>query len=151
MIACSICKLAVWNTPSGTTCPNEHGGAPTIDIPDDPTLEVAQRMGHLAQLRAHVEAGGALDRGNALWLIEAASGGVWGRLASQTMTDARDHRRALRELVRALVTPAGLLWRGGNWRPIIQLLAPRANDDVTLPDLRRLDCGVRLIEPGESG
>lgn len=150
MRACSVCGLAQWHTPSGWTCANDHGGADPVEKPDDPSLEAAMVQGHLVALEAHVRAGGQLDAANALWLIEKARGGVWGRFASSAMADARRHRVALRELVRALVTRAGERWTGTHWRPIIALLEPRASDDSPpLPDIRRLDVGFRLIEAGE--
>ena len=150
MRACSVCGCALWDTPAGVTCPNGQGGAPSEERPDNDTLERAQLEAHLNALEAHVRAGGQLDAANVLWLIERARGGMWGRWAGRAMADARRHRIALRELVRALVTRAGERWTGSHWRPIIALLEPRVSDDSPpLPDIRRLDVGFRLIEAGE--
>lgn len=101
---------------------------------------------HAAQLRAHVEAGGTLDRANALWLLERAAGGMWGRMAAAAMKDAREHRKQLRRLVRALVDGSSNGWAAAEWAPIRELLEERPSDGshVVVPDWP-----FRMVEMGE--
>lgn len=150
MIACGICGHAVYSTPSGVVCERCGGGVPTVEKPDDPSLETAQRLGHLAQLHAHVMAGGTLDPGNTRWLLDLASGGQWGRMAAAATTDARRHRSALRAVVRALVTGESERWGRREWAPIVELLSEQRHTDPPPPlDLRTLDVPFRIVELGE--
>lgn len=113
--------------------------------------EAAQRTAYLAQLEAHVRAGGQLTPEIALWLIEQAKGGFWGRMAASALQDARTHRNALRIIVKALVENTGLGWTARHWRPILALLAPRITDHDSIGPLpaaaARLDVGLTISVP----
>lgn len=150
MNACGICGHAVYQTPSGWLCERCGGGVPVVDKPVDETFETAQRAGHLAQLRAHVEAGGGLDPVNARWLLEQADGGMWGRAAARAADDALRHRAALRSIVRALLTGESARWGRREWAPIVDLLSEqRRTDPPPALDLRTLDVPFRFVEAGE--
>lgn len=154
MRACGVCGLAQYETTAGWTCAGGHGGAAPVERPTDPSGEVAQRLGYLAQLEAHVRAGGQLSPEIVFWLIEQAKGGFWGRMAAHAMQDARTHRNALRIIVKALVENTGLGWTARHWRPILTLLAPRITDHDSIGPLpaatARLDVGLTISVPDPS-
>lgn len=147
MVVCALCGTAVYSTPSGYVCPEHGGGPPVEERRDDPAqLDAAGARGHIAQLRAHVEAGGTLDRANALWLLERAEGGGWGRMAARAQQDAREHRKQLRRVCNALVDGSSNGWTAEDWKPIADLLEERPSDGrpAQVPDWP-----FRMVEMGE--
>ncbi len=108
--------------------------------------EIDAVRAHLAQLRAHVDAGGGLDNGNARWLLNHVEGGFWGRACAALSAKAKRRGLALRAVIEALVTGAGAHWTGAHWRPVLAIL--READDLPPLDTRGLDVGFCRHEDG---